>query len=100
MRQTGCMLLAALLVAAGAAPAALAQTTVPPKPGSKEVIPEKQAPPLETGRSDSLSNKLNKSNGVIQPNANVDPGMAVPAPAVPHTTPVIPPSATGGNSAK
>lgn len=101
MRQIGCMLGAAFLVGAVAATgAADAQTTLPPKPGSKNVIPEKQAPPLESGRSDSLSHKLDKSDGVIKPNANVDPGMAVPAPAIPHSTPVIPPSATGGNSAK
>lgn len=49
----------------------------------------------------SLSRKLSESGGVIKPKGNIDPSMHVPAP-VPHpnSTPVIPPSATGGNSAK
>ena len=51
--------------------------------------------------SESLSTKLSKSGGVITPKPGVDPGMKVPAPVPqPNTTPVIPPSATGGNSAK
>ncbi len=49
----------------------------------------------------SLSSKLSKSGGVITPQAGVDPGIKVPAPAPnPNSTPVIPPSATGGNTAK
>lgn len=56
---------------------------------------------MNAGRSESLSNKLSKSGGVIEPRTNIDPGMKVPAP-VPHpnSTPVIPPAATGGNTAK
>lgn len=79
---------------------AMAQTTAPGPAGSNNVIPEKQSAPLE-GRSESLSSKLNKSGGVITPNGNIDPGMKVPAPDPhPNSMPVIPPSATGGNTAK
>ena len=56
---------------------------------------------MQTGTNESLSSKLNKSNGVITPNTGVDPGIKVPAPVPqPNSTPVIPPSAIGGNSAK
>ena len=56
---------------------------------------------MQSGRSENLSSKLSKSGGVITPKTNVDPDMKVPAPApTPNSTPVIPPSATGGNSAK
>jgi hypothetical protein len=42
----------------------------------------------------SLSQRLNRSNGVITPPKNVDPGMSSPVPDPhPHTTPVIPPPA-------
>jgi hypothetical protein len=50
---------------------------------------------------ENLSSKLSRSGGVITPKADVDPGMHVPAPDPhPNSTPVIPPSATGGGSAK
>ena len=80
----------------------LAQTTPTPPAGSTTVIPEKEsATPLRAGRSESLSSKLNKSGGVITPKDDVDPAMRVPAPDPrPNSTPVIPPSATGGNTAK
>ena len=56
---------------------------------------------MQSGGSENLSSKLSKSGGVITPKSNVDPDMKVPAPAPhPNSTPVIPPSATGGNSAK
>ena len=80
---------------------AFAQTTTI-QPGSAQTIPEKTAPTsLQNGRSDSLSTKLNESGGVIAPKGNVDPGMTAKAPiAHPNSMPVIPPSATGGDSAK
>ena len=80
---------------------ALAQTTAPQAPGSKQVIPEKKGEPIQNGRSESLSKKLSRTGGVISPSGNVDPGMKAPAPdPTPHSTPVIPPSATGGETAK
>ena len=84
-------------LAMAAAPPALAQT---PPAGSSQAIPEKQGTtPMQGG--DSLSSKLNKSGGVIAPSADVDPAIRVPAPDPhPNSTPVIPPAATGGNTAK
>jgi hypothetical protein len=81
---------------------AAATASAQPAPGSKDVIPEKQAPStIQDGRSESLSSKLHQSNGVIAPTTDVDPGMKTPAPvAHPNSTPVIPPSATGGENAK
>ena len=56
---------------------------------------------VSSGRSENLSSKLSKSGGVITPKTNIDPDIKVPAPAPhPNSTPVIPPSATGGNTAK
>jgi len=89
-----------LLLTAGAA---LAQTA-PGAPGSKEVIPEKQAPPISQPSSDSdvktgrsLSNKLDESNGVIKPSGDVDPAMNKAAPVPnPNSTPVIKPPGTPG----
>ena len=49
--------------------------------------------------SGSLSHQLSRSGGVIQPPANLDPGLTQPAPDLgPHSMPVIPPPGTpGGN---
>lgn len=69
---------------------AIAQTAAPDAQNSARDAP-----------GDNLSTKLSKSGGVITPKAGVDPGIKVPAPVPqPNSTPVIPPSATGGNTAK
>lgn len=53
------------------------------------------------GSGESLSTKLNKSDGVIKPQADVDPGIHVGAPEPhPNSTPVVPPAVTGGGTAK
>ena len=90
------------LVAMGSVTPSWAQTTPTPPAGSTQTIPEKQsATPLQDGRSESLSSKLSKTGGVITPQADTDPKIHVPAPDPhPNSTPVIPPSATGGNTAK
>ena len=80
---------AALCHAAAAQQAATA-------PGAPNAIPEKLAPGADPPATDlskkqgSLSDKLNKSNGVIHPEGAVDPNMQKPAPAT-GTMPVIPP---------
>ena len=77
----------AVMVAALAGTPALAQT----KDGQNSV----------QGTGGNLSSKLSESGGVIKPKGDVDPDMHVPAPAPsPNSTPVIPPSATGGNTPK
>ena len=96
----------------GALPAAsLAQTPVrPPQapnmPPSSQVVPEKIEPrdPSATGgvgSAPTLSDKLEATDGVIRPPANIDPDIKVPAPVPnPGTTPVIPPPGSpGGNPA-
>lgn len=92
---------AAVTIGALAICPALAQVTPTPTPGTNRVIPEKQGAPIQNGRSDSLSKKLSNSGGVITPGGNVDPGIKVPIPAgQSRAMPVIPPSATGGETAK
>jgi hypothetical protein len=87
-----------------AAPGAMAQQS-PGKPGTDQVIPEKrQTKPLEPpkpGRASSgqtLSEKLEKTNGVIKPPANMDPEIHKPTPNT-GTMPVIPPPGTSGSQA-
>jgi hypothetical protein len=48
---------------------------------------------------ETLSEQLDRNNGVIRPPAGTDPGIAAPVPdPTPGTTPVIPPPGTpGGN---
>src|SRR4030081_3816424 len=49
----------------------------------------------------SLSDKLDKSGGVVKPAEGVDPQMVQPAPVPdPKSTPVIPPAGTPGARAK
>ena len=108
--MTGRVLLraaSAIFLAAGFATAAAAQTIAPQNPvqpqprdpnmpSLQNTVPEKID---STGSTGNLSDKLEKTEGVIRPSGNVDPGMAVRAPVPnPGTTPVItPPGEPGGN---
>ncbi len=100
------------LVAGPSATGALAQgssqSTQPPilpAPQNNSTIPEKIAPqePSSTGSTvgsgETLSEKLNRSDGVIRPPEGIAPDMSAPAPVPnPGTTPVIrPPGSPGGN---
>jgi hypothetical protein len=60
--------------------------------------PAQQVPGTgDTPPDESLSDRLGKSGGVLQPPAGVDPGIHAPAPEPnPQTTPVIPPPGTPG----
>ena len=81
----------------------LGATATAAQTASPQIAPaEKQAPTsLQDGGGDSLSTKLSRSGGVISPKGDVDPGIGTAAPDPrPNSTPVIPPSATGGGSAK
>jgi hypothetical protein len=89
--------LAAML--AGGSLSAVAQTA-PGAAGTDQVIPEKDRsrPQDQSGSGSNLSDKLDKSGGVIKPNTDIDPKMDKPAPAMPSSTPVIPPPGSpGGN---
>ena len=99
--------LAALLAIAGvsAASAQVTQSRDPNMPDPKNVPAEKIAPqePSSTGTTanpgGTLSDKLERTEGVIRPPSNVDPGIVTTAPVPnPGTTPVIrPPGEPGGN---
>ena len=85
MRSLTVIAVAGLATLASAA----AQTTAPPSSVDS------------TTGGQSLSSKLNKSDGVITPKADVDPGIHVEAPdPQPNSMPVVPPAATGGGNAK
>lgn len=79
----------------------LPQQQAPNMPLPKDVPAEKMAPeePSSTGSTGTLSDKLEKSDGVIRPPRTGTPDMTVPAPVPdPGTTPVIPPPGSpGGN---
>jgi hypothetical protein len=70
----------------------------PNMPALQNTIPEKIEPraegdPPATGSTDgTLSDRLNRSDGVIRPDMSATPNMSVPAPVPnPGTTPVITP---------
>jgi hypothetical protein len=97
--KSASLCLAAMLV--GGSFPALAQTT-PGAPGTDQVIPEKDRtrPVDQPGNSQqNLSEKLDKSGGVLKPTEDVDPKMTKPAPEPNASTmPVIPPPGSpGGN---
>ena len=76
--------------------------TIPEKVVPQEKsIPDPKAPvpgSSEAAPGESLSNQLERNEGVIQPPSGIDPGIDVPAPNPnPGTTPVIPPPGSPGN---
>ena len=93
---------------AGLVPGASAQTPSAPAtpvqpqprdpnmPALQNTVPEKIDP---AGPATNLSDKLEKSGGVITPRTNVDPGITVSPPVPnPGTMPIIPPPGSpGGN---
>lgn len=94
------------ILTAGSVTAAFGQTSgprqqAPHMPSPEDMPAEKIAPgdPSSTGSAGTLSDKLDKSDGVIRPPVTGTPDMTVPAPVPdPGTTPVIPPPGSpGGN---
>lgn len=88
---------AAVLAVAWIAPSAVYAGAQQDTPQS---APRDPRAPAEERRSDeTLSDRLDRNNGVLHPPAGVDPKITVPAPDPnPHSTPVIPPPGTpGGN---
>lgn len=88
--------LSSAVMAQSSAPA----QTVPNMPAPSTTVPEK-VEPNATGSTGNLSERLNRSEGVITPPAGVDSGMATRAPAAnTGTMPIItPPGEPGGNQA-
>jgi hypothetical protein len=98
--------LALTIAMAGSIAAAVAQTPnlqqqAPNMPMPKDMPAEKIEPqePSSTGSTGSLSDKLERTDGVIRPPNTSAPDMRVPAPVPdPGTTRVIPPPGSpGGN---
>ena len=92
----------ALAVSLGAAPVAAQQN--PGAPGTDQVIPEKdstrpqdQPKTQGSGTGENLSDKLNRTDGVLKPSTDVDPGIDKDAPSTGGTMPVIPPPGTPGS---
>lgn len=99
---SGAIPLLAAAALAGAAAAQTSQQTAPNMPESKSTVPEKIDPPqtsISGNPGQSLSDKLERSGGVITPQGNMDSGISKPAPVPdPGTTPIIrPPGEPGGN---
>ena len=94
------VLVGGLTVASAQTPEVL-QQQAPNMPAPKDMPAEKIAPnePSSTGSTETLSEKLEKTDGVIRPPTTATPDMTVPAPVPnPGTTPVIPPPGSPGGS--
>ncbi len=95
--------MSAAVLLLGLAPGASAQSQprAPNMPSPESVPAEKMAPDLGTTGStgETLSERLNRTEGVIKPPVTATPDMTVPAPVPnPGTTPVIrPPGSPGGS---
>jgi hypothetical protein len=104
---TGALILSVNSVAAQAPPS----PTTPPEPtapaaSTADCTPTKPVPPrgsvapegTTTGEaSGPLSDQLARSNGVLCPPAEVDPGMRAPTPDAGNTPVIPPPGSPGGN---
>lgn len=96
--------LAASLMAGSALAQAGPDARDPNMPDPRNTIPEKIEPrdPATTGSvgaDETLSNRLNRTDGVIRPPMGTTPDMSITPPDT-GTTPVIPPpGAPGGNQA-
>jgi hypothetical protein len=108
------VLILSTILAAGLSTAALAQNPgvlnqqAPNMPAPSQMPAEKIEPdsnlsgtngPSATGSTNTLSEKLQRTDGVIRPPETATPDITVPAPVPdPGTTPVIrPPGSVGGN---
>jgi hypothetical protein len=79
------------------APHCLAQPGPQKPPETAPQVPNSTTVDKKPG--ETLSERLDRSGGVIRPPAGVDPGIAAPVPDPhPGTTPVIPPPGTPGGS--
>jgi hypothetical protein len=93
------ILLASGFTAASAQNPNVLQQQAPNMPPPQQMPAEKMEPnePSSTGSTGTLSDKLEKSDGVIRPPETATPDITVPAPVPnPGTTPVIPPPGSPG----
>jgi hypothetical protein len=102
---------AVLCLVALATPRAQAQNPQPAPPGvvhppmappnAPSPPPEKIAPPDKDAQSGTMSDRLAKQHGTLQPPSGVDPGMTVNPPAnAQGAMPVIPPPGSPGGNPK
>jgi hypothetical protein len=77
-----------------AASSGMAQTRMPPPDKPPQTVPEARG---SGSSNEPLSDKLDRSGGVIKPPAHVDPGLTkTPPQHGAEATPVIPPPGTPG----
>ncbi len=77
----------------------LAALTIVATAAAAGAQPKTEAPSNTANGNGTLSEKLGRTNGVIRPQQDIDPGIAKTAPVPnPDSTPVIPPPGSpGGN---
>jgi hypothetical protein len=95
----------AVLVAGAASAQDAAPRPAPPQqPNPEQTIPERVAPPatptpatppVRAPRDESLTERLDRTDGVLAPPGNAGRNMPVITPPDPGTTPVIPPPPPG-----
>lgn len=94
-----CAAFAAILAATAWAvpgPCVAAATGAAPETASQQKVPEDTAPGKSGSTSGPLSDKLDRTDGVIHPPPGIDPEMSKPPPPTGSTMPVIPPPGTPG----
>ena len=101
LRNAAALALSVGLASAGWAQGAPVQPQPkdPNMPSPQNTVPEKIDPKPTGTTGGSLSDKLERTDGVIKPPTGIDSGITTPAPVPnPGTTPVIPPPGSpGGN---
>jgi hypothetical protein len=97
MKAAAYPLLLAAVLGFSAAPASAQVTPGDPAGNQKDQWRPQDMPKGEKDGTETLSDKLNASGGVIKPPRDVDPGISITAPVPePNSTPVIPPPGTPG----
>src|SRR5437867_4292833 len=93
-----------LLALLAAAPSAAQNTPVPPPARDPKACADEQRPqvpnraaPQPSGPNETLSDKLERTEGVVCPPAGVDPEIAIPPPGGGRTPIIPPPGSPGGD---
>jgi hypothetical protein len=89
-----CLLVAGVTLVAGS-PFAQATSQTPAPAAPLDSVPGETTPGAEPAPTQNLSEKLNRSNGVIHPK-EVDPAIEKPAPKAEDPNVVPPPGTLGG----
>jgi hypothetical protein len=64
---------------------------------SPQTVPEAVEPGISGSSTEPLSDRLDRSRGVLRPPGGIDPGLTQsPPPSGPHSTPALPPPGTPG----